>query len=99
MDTEVQFRAILSKLDGLQEPADGASLGEYSALVTEAVQLCEKLLLYLATSPARSEDMLSYLFEYKQLLNLEKHLAGLKHSSIPVDHTPPPKLPWWRKWK
>jgi hypothetical protein len=102
MTTEEQFHFILRKLDGLAEPTTTSELVIYMSAVSEALELCEKLVLYLATSPSRSEDLLTTLFQYKQLLNLERRMSGLRYN-LPAGkpeakEEKPPKRRWW-KWR
>ena len=93
-----QFESILSKLNGLKEPQTSGELAEQLALVTEAIEKCEKLLIYMATSPSHKEDSLTYLFEYKQLINLERRLSEVKIEEK-ANAAVSPARAWWKFWK
>lgn len=97
MSTEEEFLATLAHLNTVKEPTTPDELSAYTALISEAIERCEKLMLYLATSPTRSEDMLTYLFEYKQLINFERKASELKIAPIiQPSATAPAKKVWWK---
>jgi len=51
-------------------------------ILSETLEYCEKILMYLATSPSRSEDMLTYSIEFKELIKLEDKVSKL---GLPVE--------------
>ncbi|MEI6477611.1 MAG: hypothetical protein WCO52_01320 [bacterium] len=73
-----EFQAILMNINRLPEPKDIDDLTEQMALVSQAIEKCEKLLLYLITSQEGRDEMVTHFFEYKQLLRLEQTLHKLK---------------------
>ncbi len=97
---EQEFEAVFSKVNANKNPVTMQEYVEYLAVISEAVERCEKLLLYLATNPDRSADMLTYLFEYKQLINLQQTISERKSEAraaeISAKVHPPKKSPWWK---
>jgi len=65
--------------------------------ISEAMQQCEKLMLYLATSTVHNEDLVTYLFEFKQLARLEKQVEETL-STLPVEKKPD-RHPSWMFWQ
>lgn len=91
-----QFQAALGQISHLEEPKSREEVGQQLAYVAEAVSICEKILIYLATTEEGRGEMLDYLFQYKQLVNAEKQLQD-KKLQFPVEK-PLPVIPQ-KKWK
>jgi len=70
------FEVAVGRINGLPEPETTADLMMQLTLIAEAIEKCEKLLVYLAASTSGREDLLTYLFEYKQLMKLEREMQG-----------------------
>ena len=94
------LQAMLVSMDGLKEPETIEEQVAQLALIGEAVNTCEKLLMYFATSPSGREEMLTYLFEYKQLLNLQERISRMNFPHQSIQATPQIAIdkPWWKFW-
>lgn len=98
MDTPLtdEFQAALSQLSNLEEPKTREQVGEQLGFISVAISICEKILIYLATTEQGREDMLDYLFQYKQLINTER-LFQDKRVHLPATITQQPvKRRWWQ---
>ena len=97
---EQEYQVIFSKVNSTKEPVTMQDYVEYLAVISEAVERCEKILLYLATNPDRAGDMLTYLFEYKQLISLQQTMSNKKNEVRAAEITsqlhPQKKSPWWK---
>lgn len=101
MELAEQFQAALVKMDGLKEPETSKEASSRLEMIAEAVELCERLLLYLVTKPNSRDDMLTYMFQYRQLLTLEKRFSRLA-MTLPVEPASKegPKPKWsWKFWR
>ena len=97
MELLEEFQTTLNRLNKLGEAKTAQELVVQLALISEAIEKCEKLLMYMATSSTGREDMITYLFEYKQLINLQLQLEKLK---LPEEIKPEiviKKQPWWKR--
>jgi len=100
MSTLDEFQAALSKLNTLKEPETTEELAAHLAVLSEAIEKCEKLLIYMATTANGREEMISYLFEYKQLLKLQDTLRELNLPSAKTraaEAKLEAKKPWWKQ--
>ena len=102
MELVDEFYLILGKINVSKEPETLDKLVEQSGLVAEALERCEKLLLYFATSESGREEMITYLFQYKQLMKLQQRFDGLQPALQRADAAlrnqgeAARKKPWWR---
>ena len=78
MELKEELQTILKRLDHLEKPETSNELQQDLNLVAEALAVCEKILTYLAFHKSEQDDMVSYLFQYKQLMGLEKNLSDLR---------------------
>jgi hypothetical protein len=93
-----EFSNLLGDLHNLKEPETQEELSLQLSKIAAAMEKCEKLLLYVATSSVHKDDVITYLFEYKQLLRLEQTLSK-KGATLPSSkkvEAPPAKKPWWK---
>ena len=102
MDPIDEFYAILHKINVTKEPDTLDGLVEQSGLVAEALERCEKLLVYFATSESGREEMITYLFQYKQLLKLQQTFDGLRpalqraNAQAAQFQEASSRKPWWK---
>jgi hypothetical protein len=96
MDIVEELNAALENLKDLHEPVTSEELASQLGAISEALEKCERALIWLATNPSRSEEMITYLFEYKQLLLSEKRLSqlSLPQPEVLVD-TPKRRWKFW----
>ena len=92
-----EFQALLAQFKSFPDPENRDDLGVKLAEISKLLNLNEKILTYIATHRDMADDLITYLFEYKQLLKLEDHLKKLQYS-LPLTPPPPPQKnkPWWK---
>lgn len=96
-----EFQSLLAKFhEHQEEPTTKDALHSQLNEVSELLILAERILVYLATHRDMYDDLITYLFEYKQLLKLERHLQSLEYT-LPEKKLPDAPLlvkPWWKFW-
>jgi Trp operon repressor len=97
MDPLQAFQALLGELNAKKHPETKEEVAEHLGLLNQVLEKCEKVLLYMATTPSQREDMVTYLFLYKQLLNLQQQLSTTRFTQ-PVSPAKRKLLPkaWWK---
>lgn len=95
-----EFQSLLLKFHHNQVPTNKEELRSQLVEVSELLQLAERILMYLAMHREMNDDLLTYLFEYKQLLRLERHLQDMQYSLAdkPAEAAPVLVKPWWKFW-
>jgi hypothetical protein len=97
----VEFQVLLNQFHKNNVPTTKEELAKQLAQLAELLALCEKILLYAATHQHISDELVTYLFEYKQLLKLQNHLRGLEYSlpHTTTAQTPPEIKKNWKFWQ
>ena len=102
MDLLQEFQGLLGKFQTNPEPKTKEDVGQQLAELAELLNAAEKILTYFAMHQDSGDDVLTYLFEYKELLKLQNHLEEIRHAlphAAPIPTEAPPQKPWWGFWK
>ena len=99
-----EFEALLSKFHQHDAPENKEELHQQLSELSELLLIADHVLLYLAMHKEMHDELITFLFEFKQVAKLERYLQGLEYT-LPdkavhaAQAGPVLAKPWWQFWK